>query len=220
MTMTTALTLTGRDIVNKALQEIRVIALGEEPRDHEMAAGLQSLAGMIKSLQAQGLLWQDATGTVTLDPDQVSGTLPHDVRSITGARVVPASGATRMIWPYTAADYRSLPNKSQSGVPVAYYLDRQRDAAVFYVWPVPTTTTNIEVDYVRALEISDDGIDPVDIPDDWSEAIWTNLALRLSGTFGAELPAELVSRAGSLMAAMMDDSRPDSYNLAGWGDYA
>lgn len=208
---TTALTMTARDFVTRAMQEAQILPLGVAPTDAELTYGLTTLNGMLKSLQTRGVVWGMGEGTVTLGAGQASGTLPADVRNVTNARVVGANGYHRELGPWTRADYQQLPNRTQSGTPSVFYVDRQRGGAAFYVWPVPTVETEIVVDYVRSLEVATDGTQTLDVPEEWAEAIWTNLAVRLADTYGAPISPSLEGRAATLLAMLLDDSRPDSY---------
>lgn len=208
----TAFTLTARDFITRAMQEIRVTALGEEPEAHEIEAGRIALSGMLKSLQTQGVSWGLASVTLPFEAGKASLRLPVGVRAVEAARVA-LPNYSRELHQLTRAEYQRYPAKQAPGSPSTFYVDPQRDAQVMYVWPVPTTDTEITVDYARSLDTITDVSELIDVPEEWAEAIWTNLALRLSTGFGAEVLPELARRADMLMTNLLDSSRPESYEI-------
>ena len=60
----------------------------------------------------------------------------------------------------------------------------------------------------------------MDVRQELQETVWTNLALRVAGMFGVQVPAELAARAQMLEAQMLDAERPDSYRFETDYDYA
>lgn len=97
-------------------------------------------------------------------------------------------------------DYNNLPNKTFAGRPVQYWLDRQRDAPVVRVWPVPGTVAAAHSMYVsRQRHLMDVGelTDDLDIPQRWLNAIISDLAWRI----GMEAPEVEAALIGELKAA-------------------
>jgi hypothetical protein len=140
-----------------------------------------------------------------------SGTLDAGIRSISSARLVNSSTSHRTLWPMDRSQYLSLPNKAAVGAPTMFYLSRERDAAVLYLWPVSATDVTIAIDYDRVPETVTDGSETLDIREELQEAVYANLAVRIAGIFGQQAPPELAQRAASLEMQMLDAERPDSY---------
>lgn len=91
-------------------------------------------------------------------------------------------------------DYNNLPNKTFAGRPVQYWLDRQRDAPVVRVWPVPGAVAATHSMYIsRQRHLMDVGelIDDLDIPQRWLNAVISDLAWRI-GMEAPEVDASLI----------------------------
>lgn len=97
-------------------------------------------------------------------------------------------------------DYNNLPNKSLPGRPVQYWLDRQRDAPVVRLWPVPSTIAAGHSMYIsRQRHLMDVGelTDDLDIPQRWTNAIISDLAWRVA-LEAPEVDATLVGELKSI----------------------
>lgn len=217
----TAWSLTGNDIVKAALGELATLEIGTDPDAAESAACLLRLNGMLKSWQLRGVtLFREASLDITTTAATASKALPAGVRSISSARLILSATQERMLWPLSRSHYLSLPNKTTAGAPTSYYLDRARDAAVLYLWPVSATVVTIRLDYDRIAETIINGAETLDIREELQETVYANLAVRCAGVFGQQAPAELVQRAAMLETAMFDAERPDSYTFEAEHDYA
>lgn len=206
--------VTARDLATFAMQELRILPSGGSPKAAELADIIVRLNAMMKSWQAKGVnLWREATDTVTVLANTPSVTLNAGIRDVNAARVVLTATNQREMAKWARADYRILPNKAAVGSPTIFYVARLRDAAVMYVWPVPNTNTVIQIDIDRIAETVTDPVQNLDIPQEWQEAVYSNLAVRIAGMFGAELNQELVARAVRLERELLDADRPDSYQM-------
>lgn len=80
-------------------------------------------------------------------------------------------------------DYTNLPNKTFTGRPLQYWLDRQAAAPIMRLWPVPDSTyeTNVIVAWVHR-HIMDVGTltQDIEVPQRWHEAIVAMLAAKLA----------------------------------------
>lgn len=79
-------------------------------------------------------------------------------------------------------EYLNLPNKQNQGDPVQFYIDRQRDAPVLYIWPLSNTSTSNILVYNRMRRIRDftsySGL--VDVPPRFVPALISRLASDMS----------------------------------------
>lgn len=78
------------------------------------------------------------------------------------------------------SEYMAYPNKSQTGRPSTFYVDRQI-APVLYLWPTPDTLYN-NLFYTYTQQIQDIGsmINSADVPPRFIEPLTSELAFRLS----------------------------------------
>lgn len=219
---TTAWTVTANDVVRKALKDAAVIASGEEPSADEYEDCLFALNGMLNSWAMQGVsLFREASVSVPTVAATAALTLPDDVRNVSSARLSYSATRERPLYPMSRTDYNSLPNKASVGAPTMYYVDRQRDDTVMYLWPVSATPVTILLDYDRRPETVTNGAETLDIRQELLETVWANLAVRIFGLFVTtrDPPAELVTRAQRLEMQMLDAERPDSYRFETAYDY-
>jgi len=78
-------------------------------------------------------------------------------------------------------DYLNQPNKAFMGRPLSYWWDRQRDAPVIHLWPVPNLNF-MSIIFNARRRLMDVGAltNTLDFPLRWLEAVVDNLALRLT----------------------------------------
>lgn len=201
--------LTALDVVSEALRENAIIGIDEVPDAAMAAKCLVRLNGLLKSWCIGSHL--EATGTITVTGGQASGVIDASIKEVRAARVVESATYERQLARWERDEYFRIPNKAASGSPTCFYADAQRDATVLYVWPVPAANTTLKVEYQRFPETVTDLSETVDIPDEYQEAIYANLAVRCAGMFGVQPAPELVARAAMLKREMEDAERPASY---------
>lgn len=217
---TFAFATTARDLIQKALREIKVLPAGEDATSEELDDAILSLNGMLKSWQTEDSVWREESVTVPISAGDAATTLDSDIRDVVDARLAVSATYERPMQVWTRADYNQVPNKLVGGDPLTFYFSRQRGDAILYVWPVPTTDVNVILECIRGIETITNASQNIDVPEDWAEAVWTNLAVRLAGSYGAaaELTPELVNRADALYQRLLDSSRPASYFMGPWDD--
>lgn len=198
-----------------AMQEIGALGAGETPTGDEYEAMLPRLNFMLKTWQSKGCnLWRETNGTVTIPADAASGTLDPRIIDVQAARVVTGNNEIQM-QRWENGEYRQIPNKAQTGTPIAFYIDKQRDAVNMYVWPVPSVETTVKIDYARVIEDVTATTDNLDVPQQWIETVYMCLAARCAALFGATRvdPAtvgEIKQRAAELESDLLDMDRPAS----------
>lgn len=206
------MTLTARDLIQIALEDAGIIGLGSDPEAAEVEACRKRLNLMLGTWAGKGAgLWRLEGEQATVLAGESSVTLPASVREVTDARVVESASYERQLGNWTRADYQSLPNKAATGSPTIFYLDRQRDAAVLHVWPVPLTDTVLQLDIERHFGEATDLSAAIDVPAEYLEAVTKNLAVRCAPIFGAQLDQMYVAQAIELERLLLDQSRPASY---------
>lgn len=208
---TTAFSNTARDFVKQALLENGILAFGDDPEADEMTACIFRLNAMLKTWSVRGLGWKQEVYTATGTADTATITLPVYVREVNGARYVDSATNERAMSRFERDDYAILPNKAAKGTPTIYSVDQNAGAMVLSVWPVPTAAFSLKLDIDRALDTVTDPTQTIDIPEEWTECVMTNLAVRCCNVFGAEPTSELVQRAQLAERELFDAYRPASY---------
>jgi len=209
--------MTARDVVAMAMKELKVLPTGSEPEADELADGITMLQAMLNSSQTFGNLWRSVTAPVTVPAFTATVDLPEDARTVTAVREIASYERPLTMW--ERDDYNATPNKAQLGRPLAFVQNRGRDATTLSLWPISPTVFVLAVDYQRRIDVIENPSDNLDVPEEWLETVWTNLAVRMSNMFGssADLTPELVNRASTLATALRDDDRPDSYSMGAYG---
>jgi hypothetical protein len=211
--------LTARDLVTAALRDGRIIASGEDPTADELADCILRFNGMLKTMSTKGALFRDAQTTATITAGNPSVTLPVGIRDVSGARHVISATNERPLFPWTRAQYLMLPNKAAVGNPTIYYLSREIGAPVLSVWPVPSSNITLKLDYSRVAETVTDATQTVDLPSEWQQMIYKNLAVECADLFGAQLSPRYMAQAESLYQQFLDSDRPDFYTFEAYSDY-
>lgn len=184
--MATTGTSTIRDTVTDALLEIEVGTIGQTVEAADLALGLRHLNRMLKAWQGQGdaqFLYARQTLTLTTAAS-------YTLSPVRPVRIISAnmkrSGIETPMIELNRQKYDALPQKSTTGLPTQYYYDRQKEAALFYVWPVLATAAGetVEITYEREFEDVTDASDTIDLPAEWYDAVIYGLAARLCGSYG------------------------------------
>ena len=207
---------TARDIITRAMRLLGVIAMGEVPSSSELSHGVDALNWMLKSWQADGCnLWREYQDSQTLVSGTAEYTLAPRVVDVLEARYVNADGSERPLARWEWGEYVQLPNKTTSGVPVAFTLLKERDAIKMKLWPIPNAAQSVSYTAARVIEDVTSANENLDVPQSWTEAVIYNLADRLIDVFGTATMdqitiARVQARAADLYAQMRDFDRPAS----------
>lgn len=207
--MTITFSMTAGELVTRAMQARRCLALGRNPTAAEMDYGLERLNQMLKALAAIGSIpWaaEEATATITAnDPDVDLTPIPAEVVSV---GLVVSASYERPLFRWEIGKYDSLINKVQSGEPTVYIV-RETDAGIgLRVWPVPTTNKTLNYRYVRIPEDVTQA-SALDLPQRYIGPIENALAGRLT-VFSNSNP-DLAAYAEQSERWLLDQARPDSY---------
>ena len=201
--MATTATRTARQIVTRALRLSGVVGFGEDPAAEYMETGLELLDDMLKGWQNdRHHLWAETSQTLALTTSASYSLSPVRPLRISSARYKrSASASEQPMLQMTRDEYDNQPNKATTGTPTQFYYDRQREAAVFYVWPVPDATAGqtIEITYERELEDITGPNDTVDLPSEWFEAAVYNLAIRVTDIIPTRANPNLERRAMEIL---------------------
>ena len=128
-------------------------------------------------------LWTLDTVTDTFVLGQGAYTLPAGTVDVLQINYKYPDGREVPITRMSQDDYNNLPNKNYAGRPVQYWLDRQRDAPVVRVWPVPNTGSvghGMVISRQRHMMDVGELTDDLDVPQRWLNAIISDLSWRIA----------------------------------------
>ncbi|MES3054904.1 hypothetical protein O6V14_04610 [Sphingomonas faeni] len=221
-----ASTLLASEVIKSSMQELGVLAAGENPTAEDLALGLRSLNFLLKSWAARGLTsWRDQDGTLAVPAGAREIALDPYCIDVTEARVVQATNYERPLQRWEMAQYRQLPNKATPGFPTSYAVQKTATGIALLLWPVPSVSTTILYSFTRIIEDVTDGDQTLDLPQEWLEAVYVALAARLAQPLGVTRldPATaqiVIQRSLSLENELFDADRPASiYMGSAYGRY-
>jgi hypothetical protein len=207
--VTISFSMSAGELVARAMQKRRALALGRTPSAREMDYGLERLNHLLKQLAADGSIpWavEEATATITAgDPDVLLDPEPAEVVSV-GLALTATN--ERALAPWEVGQYDVLPNKASVGDPVSYVVRETADGVTLRFWPVPSVNRTINYRYVRIPEDVEQA-SPLDLPQRYIGPIEAVLAWKLDvfANGNPDLPIE----AARAEAWLIDQARPDSY---------
>ena len=137
---------------------------GREMRSgYDLRTARRSMNLMTIEWQNRGInLWTIEEGTVTLTKGTSQYTLPADTIDLIEQVIRTNSGNTSTQSDLTlnrigVSTFASIPNKLTDGRPIQMWIDRQRDAPVLNLWPVPDKNDTYIIAYWRIRRIQDAG---------------------------------------------------------------
>lgn len=181
-------TQTVRDIITDALLDLEVGSIGLDADATLAAHAVRVLNRLMKSWQlnddapafmkASQSLALTTAASYTLNPERPVRIL--SARFKRGGQEIPMIRLTR-------DEYDNLPVKTTTGTPTQFYYDRQKEDALFYVWPVLASASGetVEITYEREFEDVDIN-DTIDPPGEWWDVAVLQLASRLVHAYGSE----------------------------------
>jgi len=205
-------------LCQSAAVELGALELGDTIEASEQAEMMVRLNSMLAKWSKDSGMWREASATITMLPTApLTGavTLPIDVRDIRSVRQIMSATYKRPLAPFNRDQFFQLPNRSQVGTPTIYYYSQQLDGDRLYVWPIPSTSQDFELDYNRAFFFAEAPEQTLDIPREWHEAALYGLAARCANMFGTTRtdPAAVQrvdAQARSSYQEFLDSDRPDS----------
>ena len=169
--------------------------------------------------------WALSQNTLTLVNGQTTPyTLPVGTIDILDAVIRDSSGtdtSDQIINRVSISDYNQLPNKTSSGKPSQYMLDKQY-TPILYIWQIPDVSTYSLVYWsINQLEDVTASNQDADIPYRWNECICAGLASKLSLKYAPDkfsILNEMYERGFAFAAATDNDGvslrvQPTALNL-------
>lgn len=101
-------------------------------------------------------------------------------------------------------DYQALPQKNQAGQINQFWYDRQLSSGYVYLWQVPSTVTDLfKFTCYRPIETFDSGGNNPDLPEEWIQTIYYNLAVIMAPQYG--VPRAKLADLAAMAAQFLDD---------------
>jgi hypothetical protein len=210
--------MTARQIAQAALEQLNYLDPAESASDADATVCLRVLNWMLKTMQADGInLWREATTSITWPGATAEQALAANYIDVRACRFQQSTTFERPMGRMELDDYKALPYKSQAGDPLMFCPIKQSGTLRMAVWPVPASSVTLNLDVARVIEDVTALAQNVDLPQEWTEAVYTNVADRMPASYKAALSGidrqDLTVRAQSLYSLMRDADRPGSYVL-------
>ena len=139
---TTTFNLDVADVIEEAMSMLG----GEQTLGFEPVAARRTLNLLLIDWMNRGiLLWKQEIATLDITNGTAKYTLPSSLIDITELvhRTIDGSTSTDLaLTRITMEAYQRITNKTQTGRPTQFAINRLRDAAQLYLWPTPDTTTS------------------------------------------------------------------------------
>ena len=191
---------------------------------HHAVAARRSLNLLFSEWSNRGInYWTVTNLTVTLVKDQTTPyTLPAGTVDLIDVVIRDSATTTdTSVQRISIAEYNQIPNKSSSGKPSQYLINRQYTPTI-YVWQIPDKTTYSLVYWaINQLEDISVSNEDADIPYRWSDCICAGLASKLAIKYAPDqfqLLDQLYERSFEFAASADNDGvsmriRPTALNL-------
>jgi len=204
-------TMTAREIINKALARLAIIASGETATSDEAQDAMVDLGLMLKSWQTDCNLWREEE--VTFVATTVETVLEPRCIDVIEARIETPYERPLARWEW--GDYINIPTKTQAGTPSCFTVRKQRDSVSMLLWPAPSIArpANVVCTVARVIEDVTDLEQTIDVPQEWIECVVLNLAVIIAPSYGATPSPLVMQRADTLLTQMRDLDRPASYSM-------
>ena len=195
------------------------------PTGQQLRSARRSLNLLLADLNNRDLhLFKRAQTTFNTVESSTSYTLAGSILDVSDMTIHAdgTTGSEISVARLTQSEYAALPNKTNEARPSQYYLDRERDAAVLYLFATPDGVYKINYYAYNRIEDVGDYTKNLDVPVKFLPAVTTGLAFYLSEKVDAAKTALFKSRYDEevLRAIQEDEERTSLFltpNLAGTG---
>ena len=198
------------------------------PTGLQLRSARRSLNLLLADLNNRDLhLFKKVQTTFNTVASTTSYTLPNVQLDVSDMMIFSAgtTGSEISMSRLTQSEYAALPNKNNESRPSQYYLDRERDAPVLFLFATPDKVYKINYFAYNRIEDVGDYTNTIDVPVKFLPAVTTGLSFMLSEklpTLDTARTALFKARYDEevLRAIQEDEERTSLYltpNLAGTG---
>lgn len=198
-------TTTARDMIQKAMQKLGILAEGETATGQQMADGLDSLNLMLDSWAVDSLLTSaqiqsgfaitSANNSYAIGANQTFNTTkPH---SIVGAFLRDSANQDSGVDVVNRDIYNSKGDKNTSGIPSLVFYDpgatqNANASGTVYVYPKPDANYTLYLEMEQPFTSLANLNANITFPSGYKRAIIYNLAIEIAPEYGVAASAELV----------------------------
>jgi hypothetical protein len=151
--------------------------------------------------------WKVDRETLTLTASDYDITLPSATQDVLTV-VLRRDDVDTELMPMSRTEYLTIPDKTQTGRPDRYFVDKQRDSKTLYIWPSPENSTD-EIVYDRLIWAEDTGVatNNPDVPREFFDAFAADLAVRLCIKYSPDRLGMLEQKATEAWVVAMEENR-------------
>lgn len=172
-----------------ALQDAGIIPVDREPSADEYEKALRKANLILKQWSSipNFLVWKRETASLTLSAkisfnlQPSGGDLAIQVpEKILVATLKQSSNSEIPMQEMTLEEYRTIPNKQDTGTPLKFYYEQQLTKGVLYLDRIPSDITDtIEISYRKPFDDLDDTGDSIDLASYWFKPFIDRLTIEV-----------------------------------------
>ena len=149
---------------------------------HDIKSARRSLNLLFSEWGNRGInLWKVKSQTETLVNGQATYTTPNDCSDVLEMVVTTTGGTQQSLTKISRSEYIAIPNKSDSGTPSQYYVNRQIAPTItLYLAPDTSAVTNVFYYYIARIEDAGAYSNTTDMPYRFYPCMVSGLAFYLS----------------------------------------
>ena len=210
---TTSFNITIDEVINEAYERCGV----RVNSGHDIKSARRSLNLLFSEWGNRGInLWKVKSKTETLVNGSVTYTAPSDCNDVLEAVVTLSGGNQQTLTKISRSEYIAIPNKTQTGTPSQYYVDRQITPTIsLYLAPDTSAVTNIFYYYLARIEDAGAYTNSSDMPFRFFPCMVSGLAFYLSQKIAPErIQAMKLLYEDELKRALEEDGQRTSVYIA------
>lgn len=180
------------EIIKDSLTNLGELPPDGTPQGPQLLHASRALNRIVKSLDADGkYLWRMTRETLTTTADTADYTMDANAFDVDGPMtfVRDGSNSRSQIYPMTRDDYLSISDRTQTGIPSRYYIEKSLTSGglarlTAYFWPTPDATGDtIEVPVFNRAKDLVTGAQLPDFPSNWTLCLVYALTAELAPTY-------------------------------------
>tara|TARA_R100001591_G_scaffold4597_1_gene10562 strand:- start:9696 stop:10367 length:672 start_codon:yes stop_codon:yes gene_type:complete len=210
---TTSFNITIDEVINEAYERCGV----RVNSGNDIKSARRSLNLLFSEWGNRGInLWKVKSKTETLVNGSVTYTTPSDCNDVLEAVVTLSGGNQQTLTKISRSEYIAIPNKTQTGTPSQYYVDRQITPTIsLYLAPDTSAVTNIFYYYLARIEDVGAYTNSSDMPFRFFPCMVSGLAFYLSQKIAPErIQAMKLLYEDELKRALEEDGQRTSVYIA------
>jgi len=198
-------TITAGVACKDALQDAGIVPVGKDPEPEEYEKALRKANLILKQWSGlpNFLVWKRKTASLTLsakisfDLQPTGGDLDIQVpEEILVATLKQSSNSEIVMQPMTLIEYRTIPNKQDTGTPLKYYYEQQLTKGVLYLDRIPSDITDtIEIAYRQPFNDLDSTGDSIDLLSYWYKAFIDKLTIEVCKAWSRQATQDMYATA-------------------------